>query len=129
LKTRRIKPGERVPITFTARERLLVVDHTFADGEIVEPLEAARDRQGKCVVRYTLDDLDELLGYIAAEANHSKGKIQAELDALYDRLQTQMQAYDDGQWQEPSVTFGLAQKQPTGAGRASLSVVKGRERP
>lgn len=128
MKTRRIKADERVPITFTARERVLLLDHTFADGEVIESLEAARETRGRCVVRYTLDDLDELLGYVAAEANHSKSKkLQAELDALYDRLQSEMQACDDGQWQKPGVILGLATKQP--GRRATLLHAKGRERP
>ncbi len=130
MKTRRIRADELVPITFTARERIIVLDHTFAGGEMTEPLEAARAARGKCVVRYTLDDLDELLGYVAAEANHSKSKkLQAELDALYNRLQAEMESYDDGQWQEPSVTFGLAKKPGAAAPRAQLTVVKRRERP
>ncbi len=50
---------------------------------------------------YTLDDLDELLGCVAAEANHSKEKnVQKELYELFDRLQRVMQSYDDGMWQE-----------------------------
>jgi hypothetical protein len=130
VKMRRIKPGARVPVTFTARERILVLDHTFAGGDIIEPLEARREVRGKSVVKYTLDDLDELLGYIAAEANHSKSKqLQTELDALYERLQAEAQSYDDGQWQEPSTTLGLGKKTPTGRARATLSLVRGRERP
>jgi len=129
VKTRRIKPHERVPIRFTARERTLVLDHTFAGGEVIELLEAAREAQGKHVVRYTLDDLDELLGYVAADANHSGSKkLQAELDTLYDRLQTAMQSYDDGQWQDASVTFGLKKPKPPVSG-PKLGVVKGRARP
>jgi hypothetical protein len=130
VKRRRIRPDERIPITLTARERALVLDHTFADENVIEPLEAARDRRGKCVVRYTLDDLDELLGHIAAEANHSKSKkLRGELDALYDRLQVEMQSYDDGQWQDASVTFGLTNKPKPGASRAKLAIVKESGRP
>jgi hypothetical protein len=130
VKTRRIRPDERVPVTFTAQERILVLDHTFAGGEVIEPLEAAREARGKCVVRYTLEDLDELLGYVAAEANHSKNKkLQAKLDALYDRLQAQMQSYDDGQWQDPSVTFGVTKKPRVGAPRVKLALVKRRDGP
>ena len=53
------------------------------------------------MVRYTLDDLDELLGYVAAEANHATNKkLRKELDALYGRLRREMESYDDGQWQQ-----------------------------
>jgi hypothetical protein len=130
VKTRRIEPDQRVPIAFTARERTLVLDHTFAGGELIEPLEAAREVREKCVARYTLDDLDELLGYVAAEANHSTSKrLQAELDALYNRLQAEMQSYDDGQWQDARVTFGMAKKPSADASRVKPTLVKGRERP
>jgi hypothetical protein len=82
------------------------------------------------VVRYTLDDLDELLGHVAAEANHSKSKkLGKELDALYARLHETMQSYDDGQWQEPSVALDSGKKQAGRPGRATLSLVTGRERP
>jgi hypothetical protein len=110
-KVRRIKPGQRVPISFSARERALVLNCTFADGELVEPLAVARKGRGETVVRYTLDDLDELLGYIAAEANHAKDKEpQAELESLAERLQAAMRRYDDGEWQAPEVTLGLPRK-------------------
>ena len=127
---RRVKPDEPVPVSFSARERILVLNHTFAGGEVIEPLEAAREARGRCVVRYTLDDLDELLGYVAAEANHSKDKkLRAELDALYERLQAEMQSYDDGQWQEPGVTLGVSKKPKDGTPRMRLALVKGRSGP
>ena len=47
------------------------------------------------------NDLDALLGYVAAEANHCKDrKLQKELDELFERLQKTMEGYDDGAWQE-----------------------------
>ena len=126
---RRIKPGEKVAVAFTARERQLVMDHTFAGPEVSEPLEGVRPRGGKYTVRYTLDDLDDLLGYVAAEANHSKSKsLQKELDTLYERLREEMESYDDGQWQNPLETRGAACPDPV-AGRVGLALVKGRERP
>lgn len=129
-KRRRIKAGEKVAVVFTARERTLVLEHTFASPEVAEPLETARPTRGKYTVRYTLDDIDELLGHVAAEANHSKTKaLQKELDALYEALQDKMESYDDGLWQQPAIqtrsTQGLT-KQPRG-GR--LSLVKGAREP
>jgi hypothetical protein len=101
-RSRRIGSGEKVLVAFTARERGLVIDHTFAGVELTEPLEAARLTRGKCTARFSLDDLDELLGHVAAEANHCKNKsVRKELDALFARLQDEMESYDDGEWQEP----------------------------
>ena len=45
-------------------------------------------------------DLDEMLGYIAAAANHCKSKkLERELDGLYGRVKDVMESYDDGGWQ------------------------------
>jgi len=127
VKTGRTKPDKRVLVTFTDRERALVLDHTFAGGEVTQLLEAACPKAGKCVVHYTLDDIDELLGYVAAEANHATNrKLRKELDALFARLQDRMQSYDDGHRQDPGVTLGVAKKQLGETTRPRL--VKGRER-
>lgn len=129
MKKRRIKPDEPVPVRFTVRERVLVLDHTLAGGEIVEALEAAPVARGRCVVRYTLEGLDDLLGFVAAEANHSKDKkLRAELDALYDRLQAEMQSYDDGQWQDSSALRDDESNSHGATTRVGLALVKGRNR-
>ena len=81
---KKIKPGTKIKVTFAERERVLVLEHTLAGPHVTGSLEAARQVGGKISVQYTLEDLDELLGFIAAEANHSKNKkLQKELDALY----------------------------------------------
>jgi hypothetical protein len=41
----------------------------------------------RLVYRFTLDDLDELAGFVAAEANHAKDeKLGKELDRLFARI-------------------------------------------
>jgi hypothetical protein len=97
---KKIEPGTAVSVTFSDRERVLVLEHTLAGPDVTDSLETARGVDGRFSVQYTLEDLDELLGYIAAEANHSKStKLQRELDALHERLQGVMESFDDGQWQ------------------------------
>ena len=99
---KKIKRGQKVEVGFTSRERELVLGHTFTSPELTTRLRRAQLVDGKHVVRYTLDDLDELLGFVAAEANHSKDReIRRELDALYARLCGEMESYDDGLWQRP----------------------------
>jgi hypothetical protein len=79
----------------------LIVEETFADAELTQRLTMTTVKGRRFLVKYTLDDLDLLLGYIAAEANHCKDrKLQREFDRLYVRLQKAMQAYDDGAWQQ-----------------------------
>ena len=47
-------------------------------------------------VLMTLDDIDDLMGYVAAAANHSKTKkLQKELDRLADKLQGYLDRYEE----------------------------------
>ena len=96
---RTITPGEGIPIKLSIAERTLVLEHTLADPELTDRLRSAVPKRGVCVVFYTIDDLDELLGYVAAEANHATDKkIQRALDRLFERLQGELNSYDDGLW-------------------------------
>jgi hypothetical protein len=97
---KKIKEGQKVAVGFKPRERQLVLDHTLAGPDLTTALRRAQLVDGRHVVRYTLGDLDELLGHVAAEANHSRNtKIRKELDVLYARLRREMESYDDGLWQ------------------------------
>ena len=75
---RKIKRGQKVEVSFRPRERELVLDHTFTGPELTTQLRRAQLVDGTHVVRYTLDDLDELLGFVAAEANHSTDRKNAQ---------------------------------------------------
>ena len=98
---KKIAPGTAVEVLFTPDERSLVLDHTFAGPDLTDRLHMAPMKGAKLAVRYTLDALDELMGYVAAEANHSEDmKLQEKLDALFERLKKEMESYDDGGWQE-----------------------------
>jgi hypothetical protein len=97
---KRIAEGQRVPVELSARDCALIVEHTMLDPELAEPLANTMAKKEVVTVRYTLDDLEEILGYVAAEANHCKSKkLQRELDGLYKRLHEVMDSYDDGGWQ------------------------------
>jgi hypothetical protein len=53
-------------------ERELILKYVFADPQLTERLRIA-PRPGELPsYRFTLDDLDDLAGYVAAEANHAK---------------------------------------------------------
>lgn len=76
-----------VVIELTLQERDLIINHTLADDDLLYPLESAIIEGNKIKFAYTLDDLDDLLGYIAAEANHTENKkLEKQLDAVYDKL-------------------------------------------
>ncbi len=44
----------------------------------------------------SLDEIEDIQGYAAAEANHTKNsKRRNELDRLFDKLQEYLETYDD----------------------------------
>ena len=93
-------PDLRSPVELSARDRELILEHAMLDPDLTAALEKGPPEPAVLNVGYTLDDLDELLGYIAAEANNCKSKkLQKELYGLYDRLKDVMESYDDGGWQ------------------------------
>ena len=97
----KIEPDSPVEVLFSPRERDLVIEETFAGPNLTKRLRLASVSGEKLAVGYTLDDLDELVGYVAAAANHTEDEaLRDELDALYARLQEEMESYDDGSWQE-----------------------------
>ncbi len=92
---KRIRPDEKVPLELNARERELILKHSFADEELTGRLRVVPRPNEPPVYRFTLDEWDELAGYVAAEANHSKKKLQKEWDRLYARLAAVLESYTD----------------------------------
>jgi hypothetical protein len=91
-----IESGSRVPVRLNPRDRELICDHTLADPELTGRLNLAAVDGKHLVVQYTLQDLEELIGYVAAEANHTPSrKLQSELDRLFLRLQAVLDTYDE----------------------------------
>ena len=98
---KKIEYREGVEVLFTPQERELILEHTFAGSDLTNRLSIATTKGTRLVANFTLDDLDELLGYLAAEANHCKdAKLEKQLDKLWGRLKKTMELYDDGGWQE-----------------------------
>lgn len=76
-----------VEIKFMPEERDFIIDHTFAGPDLTKRLQIAEVRGKHLITKYSTYDLEELIGYIAAEANHTDDKsIQKKLDRLYERL-------------------------------------------
>ncbi len=93
---KRIRPGETVPLELSDRERELILEHSFAGEELTGRLRIVPRQNEPPVYRFTLDDLDELAGYVAAEANHAKDKkLQKEWDRLYARVADVLESYTD----------------------------------
>ena len=73
----------------------MILEHTFADDELTAPLRIVSTSH-KPAYSFTLEDLEELMGSVAAEANHAKDKkLQKELDRLFARIETVLQSYTD----------------------------------
>jgi len=85
-----VRRNDEIQIRFTAGERDLVVNETFANDDVVEKLRVAKaEEDGGIGIRCTPDALDDLLAAIAAAANHCESpKLEQRLDKLYDRLHT-----------------------------------------
>ncbi len=99
-----IQPGERIPVRLSLRQRDLILDHAFIDRELQEQLRVAEAAGASIIVRLTLDDLDDLLGCVAAEANHSRDAgLGKRFQRLCDRLRDVEESYTD----DPS-TIGSA---------------------
>ena len=78
-----IRPGTKLPVRLSTRERDLVAERAFLDSELETTLRKAATINSKLVVNLTLDDIDDLHGCVAAEANHCDDrKVRQVLDAV-----------------------------------------------
>jgi len=82
-----IKPGEPVGLKLTPEERNLLLESVVILDEELEGklrLVVAGEHQ----VQLTLDELEDLAGCIAAEANHTKDrKLGKKLDRIFQRIE------------------------------------------
>lgn len=93
---KQIRPGEKVPLELSVRERELILKHTFADEDLTGRLRIVPGSGERPVYRFTLDDLEELAGYVAAEAHHAKDKkLEKELRRLAARIAAVLESYTD----------------------------------
>jgi repressor LexA len=91
-----IKPGTRLTFSLSSRERDVIVERAFLDPEIETRLRAAAVSGSRVVLELTLDDVDDLHGCVAAEANHcDNAKARRALDAVCDRLAALEDRYTD----------------------------------
>lgn len=86
-KKRLLKPGEKVVLKVTLEQADLVVEQTLIDDYLLAIIHRAKARDGIVSVRCTLDDLEQLAGYVAAKANHTKDKkLQKQFDAISETI-------------------------------------------
>lgn len=93
---KRIRPGDKIPFELSDRERDLILTHTFAGDDLTGPLRVVQGPGQPRAYHFTLDDLDELAGYVAAEANHAKNKkLGQELHRLHARIAAILESHTD----------------------------------
>lgn len=96
MQRKRIAYGEKVEVALTETERALILEQTFIDTATERLLSLAVSRGTGLVFRMTMEDLDDLLGHVAATANHARtGKLQDQMDGIYDRLKDVEEKYDE----------------------------------
>jgi hypothetical protein len=98
LRRKQIEPGQLITVRMSRRDQELIKNLVAADPDYAARL---HDVPGESHLagEYTLDDLEDLLGHVAADANHAESaKLRRQLDALYDRLLVVQRSYDDGSW-------------------------------
>lgn len=92
----RIATGTTLPLELTDRERELILKHSIAPDELTGKLIIVPEPGKPTVARYTLDDLDDLAGYVAAESNHAKNrKLHKEWEGIYVKIAAILESYTD----------------------------------
>jgi len=106
-----IKPGTRLAVKLSAGERDVTVEKAFLDPEIATQLRHTAATGSTLVVNLNLDDIDDLLGCVAAEANHcDDGKARRVLHAVCDRLSRILDQFTD---EAPAMPVAVAAPGPT----------------
>lgn len=103
MKRKKIPYGTKLPVKLTMCERDLIINETFCDPEYAKL--AVVDGKG-IKVDLSLDEIEDIQGYVAAEANHIEDlKLQKELDRLSDKLQVYLDTYDDQDHEQSDVSL------------------------
>jgi len=90
---KRIPYGTNLPVNLTLQERDLIRNATLCNPDFARF--AVIEGKG-VILNLSLDDIEEIQGYIAAEANHAKSrKLQKNLDRLFSKFQVYLDTYDD----------------------------------
>jgi hypothetical protein len=104
MERKKIPSGAKVPIKLTIRERDLILDKTFCEPDFAQS--AVIEGNDVCI-NLSLDEIEELQGCVAAEANHTKSsKREKELDEIFDKLQFFLDTYE--------VAYGNCSDRPAG---------------
>lgn len=85
--------GTKLPVYLSKQELEDIRERSFADADfgLHATVEGKRLR-----LDLSLDDIEDIQGYVAAEANHTLDtKLRKRLDRLFDKFQKYLDEYDD----------------------------------
>ncbi len=106
-KKKHLKPGEKVVLSLTEEEARLITELTYISEERINTIYFSKLLDGIVSARHTLGELEELAGYIAAEANNTKDKrLRKKLDAISEKIEQLNLAY----WDEASPNGPVTQR-------------------
>lgn len=92
-----IAPGTPLPLDLTDRERDLILKHSFAEEDLTHRLRVVPPPGQLAVVPYTLEELEDLAGYVAAEAYHARDrKRRKEWECIYEKIEAILESHAEG---------------------------------
>ena len=87
MRVKRLQPGERISIRLSERERQVILDHALVSGDLERRVRVAVADGPAVVIALDLNDLEDLVGHVAAAANHSKNpSVARHLRRVFERL-------------------------------------------
>ena len=91
-----IKPGEKIAVYLTDEEFTILLDKAIAHPDLEAALRFRKVENGQPAAKMDLDDIEELAGYAAFEANHTKNmKYQQTMDTICEKLEAVLESYSD----------------------------------
>jgi hypothetical protein len=85
MRRKRLSADNRVPVVLAPEEITDIRRHTFLGPELL--LAGIVEANGSVRFRWSLEDLEEVLGYVANSANHTKDRtLEKRLHRISDKL-------------------------------------------
>ena len=93
MKRKQVPYGTKLPIYFSSEELNDIREHTFVDADFGRH---AKIDGNQLRLDLSLDDIEEIQGYIAAEANYThNNKLSRRLDRLFEKFQKHLEGFYD----------------------------------
>jgi len=85
---------DEIEIELTPQERDLILNNPFAGTDLTKRLQLLEIRGNQLIAKYDIEELNELLGVIAADAIHTWDEnLKKRLDKLFEKLSRVLEKY------------------------------------